>query len=143
MCPILLLLHAMLIGINNARTGKFEATSIALLSCNAIALSFAAVPTSTTPAIKSSTTVGLPSFRKEECHEDVDADLCVGIRYPDGSNDTALMVSLYEDAPTVMKGTLRSNPKTKVDIILKDEDIPEAEVGKILWETKMGEIVLK
>ena len=34
----------------------------------------------------------------------------------------------YEDAPTVMKGTLRSNPETKV-VILKDEVNPEATVS--------------
>ena len=40
-----------------------------------------------------------------------------------------LMFSPYEDAPTVMKGTLRSNPETKVVVILKDEVNPEATVS--------------
>ena len=39
------------------------------------------------------------------------------------------MFSPYEDAPTVMKGTLRSNPETKVVVILKDEVNPEATVS--------------
>ena len=39
------------------------------------------------------------------------------------------MFSPYDDAPTVLKGTLESNPRTKVVVILQDEDEPETEVG--------------
>ena len=75
--------------------------------------------------------VGLPTFRVEECpqHEAPTPDLCVDVLFADGSHDVLLMFSPYEDAPTVMKGILGSNPETKVVVILKDEDNPEATVS--------------
>ena len=66
-----------------------------------------------------------------ECphHKALTPELCVDVLFADGSHDMLLMFSPYEDAPTVMKGTLRSNPETKVVVILKDEVNPEATVS--------------
>ena len=75
--------------------------------------------------------VGLPAFLAVECpqHKALTPELCVDVLFADGSHDMLLMFSPYEDAPTVLKGTLRSNPETKVVVILKDEVNPEATVS--------------
>ena len=75
--------------------------------------------------------VGLPAFLVVECpqHKALTPELCVDVLFADGSHDMLLMFSPYEDAPTVLKGTLRSNPETKVVVILKDEVNPEATVS--------------
>ena len=67
-----------------------------------------------------------------ECPEDsvlITPDLCVDVLFADGSHDMLQMFSPYDDAPSVMKGTLQSNPQTKVVVILQDEDEPETEVS--------------
>ena len=77
--------------------------------------------------------VDLPSFLVIECPQQKGstADLCVDVLYADKSRDMLLMLRPYKDAPTVLEGTLRSNPGTKVVVILKDEDVPEATVSTI------------
>ena len=58
-------------------------------------------------------------------------DLCVKVSYPgtDGSHDL-LLVREKPTAPTVLTGHLKSNAKTKVVIILADEDNAEDTVSK-------------
>ena len=65
--------------------------------------------------------------------EDRSFDLCVSAHYQDteGSHDL-LLVREKPDAPTVLKGHLKSCPKTKVVIILADEDNPEDTVSMTL-----------
>ena len=56
-------------------------------------------------------------------------ELCVDVLFADGSHDMLLMFRPYENAPTVTKGYLRSDPETQAVIILKDEVNPEATVS--------------
>ena len=71
----------------------------------------------------------LPTFLNVTCPEDITAEMCVDVRYADGSNDMLLMSRPHKDAPTVMKGMLKSHRPTKVVIILQDENNPEATVS--------------
>ena len=66
------------------------------------------------------------------CQEEDSAyDLCVIVQYPDtdGSHDF-LLVREKEDASTVLTGHLKYYPKTKVVVILADEDNAEDTVSK-------------
>lgn len=66
--------------------------------------------------------VELPSFLRVDCR-DGDAEsteMCIDVLYPDGSHDLLLMSRPYQEAPTVLKGTLKSDSTTKVVVILGD-----------------------
>ena len=72
----------------------------------------------------------LPTFLNVTCPEDVTAEMCVDVRYADGSSDMLLMLRPHKDAPTVLKGMLKSHRPTKVVIILQDQNNPEATVSR-------------
>ena len=45
----------------------------------------------------------LPAFLNVTCPEGVSAEMCVDVRYADGSGDMLLMSRPHKDAPTVLK----------------------------------------
>ena len=55
--------------------------------------------------------------------------MCVDVLFADGSKDTLLLSRPHMDAPSVLKGTLRSDRATKAVVILRDENNPEATVS--------------
>ena len=71
----------------------------------------------------------LPSFQRVECSEKDIAELCIDVIFVDGSHDMLLVSPRSVDAPTVMKGTLKSNRGTKVVVILGDEFNPRTTVS--------------
>ena len=71
----------------------------------------------------------LPSFQRVDCSKQDIAELCVDVIFADGSHDMLLVSPRSVDAPTVMKGTLKSNKGTKVVVILSDEFNPRTTVS--------------
>ena len=68
-------------------------------------------------------------FQRVDCSEEDIADLCIDVLFADGTNDMLLVSPRSEDAPTVMKGALKSNKETKVVVILSDEFNPRTTVS--------------
>ena len=82
--------------------------------------------------------VGLPTFRRVACpEEDSTFHLCVNVHYQDteGSHDL-IVARVKPNAPTVLKGHLKSSPKIKVAIILADEDATQDTVSITLEYNK-------
>ena len=75
-------------------------------------------------------TADLPSFLRVDCPKSgaESAEMCIDVLYPDGFHDLLLMSRPYKMAPSVLKGTLKSDPTTKVVVILGDEFIPGTKV---------------
>ena len=79
--------------------------------------------------------VKLPIFNKITClEEDNSFSLCVTVHYNDEKDSHDLILAQENPkAQTVFKGHLKSNMKTKVVIILKDDFNEEDTVRKIYW----------
>ena len=54
------------------------------------------------------------------CATGDNAEVCIDVLFSDGTHDMLLVSSRSKDAPTVLKGALKSNKEIKAVVILQD-----------------------
>ena len=71
--------------------------------------------------VKSDGVNGLPTFLRVECATTDHAEVCIDVLFSDSTRDMLLVSPRSEDAPTVLKGTLKSSADVKAVVILEDQ----------------------